>query len=50
MDKRGSREGRIRKETLWSRSVARIFCGEAAIEAKVDKTTEMHFLLSDPFI
>ena len=32
--------------------VARILCkgGGCANEAKVDQTTEMYFLLSDPFI
>ena len=34
-----------------NRSVTRIFCvGGAANEAKVDQTTEMYFLFSDPFI
>ena len=36
-----------------SRPVTRILCGGGgggANEAKVDQTTEMYFLLSDPFI
>ena len=32
------------------RPVTRILCGGGANEAKVDQTTEMYFLLSDPFI
>ena len=35
---------------LWFRPVTRILCGGGANEAKVDQTTEMYFLLSDPFI
>ena len=32
------------------RPVTRILCGGGANEAKVDQTTEMYFLFSDPFI
>ena len=32
------------------RPVTRILCGGVANEAKVDQTTEMYFLMSDPFI
>ena len=52
MDKRGSREGHLKKkETMWSRSVTRILCGEEGggggggwtNNAKVDETTKMYF-------
>ena len=36
--------------SLDGRPVTRILCGGVANEAKVDQTTEMYFLLSDPFI
>ena len=51
MDKRGSREGHLKKGN-YVESQVRILCegGAGANGAKVDQTTEMYFLLSDAFI
>ena len=38
------------KNLLQIRPVTRILCWGGANEAKVDQTTEMYFLFSDPFI
>ena len=49
MDKKGSRESHLKKkETMWSRSVTRILCGQGGgwgwtNNAKVDETTKMYF-------
>ena len=40
----------VRESLPRTRPVTRILCGGGTNEAKVDQTTEMYFLLSDPFI